>query len=50
MKGNLWEAEDGLSVLEEIFTDEEITWAIWDLGLDKAPSPDGFPIVFFHEF
>lgn len=50
MKGNLWEEEDSLRVLEEVIMNEEIKRAAWDLGPNKAPGPNGFPIFFFREF
>lgn len=37
------------AILEEDFTEQEIMHAIRDLGNDKAPGPDGFPILFFQK-
>lgn len=39
-----------LSTLEGSFTLEELKTAIFDLGGDKAPGQDGFPIHFFKQF
>lgn len=36
-----------LKGLERRFTLEEIKWAVFELGRDKAPGPDGFPLHFF---
>lgn len=36
-----------ISMLEAPFKDEEIKNGAFDLGLDKAPGPDGFPLSFF---
>ncbi|XP_039127523.1 uncharacterized protein LOC120263623 [Dioscorea cayenensis subsp. rotundata] len=36
-----------LSQLERPFTIEEVKAAVLDLGKDKAPGPDGFPLQFF---
>lgn len=33
--------------LEKCFSEEEIKQATFQLGADKAPGPDGFPILFF---
>lgn len=38
--------EDRLS-LEGPFEESEVKEAVWQLGEDKAPGPDGFPIIFF---
>ena len=32
------------------FSQEKIKAAVWGLGLDRASSPDGFPIFFYHPF
>lgn len=32
--------------MERPFEEDEITQALWDLGSDKAPSPDGFALEF----
>ncbi|XP_026405470.1 uncharacterized protein LOC113300482 [Papaver somniferum] len=34
-------------ILDVDFSEEEVTQAIRDLGSDKAPGPDGFPVLFF---
>ncbi|XP_026444360.1 uncharacterized protein LOC113344647 [Papaver somniferum] len=34
-------------ILEADFTEEEVMNAIQELGNNKAPGPDGFPIIFF---
>lgn len=39
-----------LSQLERPFSLEEIKIAVFDLGRDKAPGPDGFPLQFFRQF
>lgn len=39
-----------LSYLERPFTLEEVKKAVFDLGSDKAPGPDGFPMMFFKTF
>ncbi|XP_039130342.1 uncharacterized protein LOC120266746 [Dioscorea cayenensis subsp. rotundata] len=39
-----------LSFLELPFTIEEVKRAVFDLGSDKAPGPDGFPMSFFKTF
>jgi hypothetical protein len=31
------------------FTDEEISFALFQIGPSKAPGPDGFPAAFFRE-
>ena len=36
--------------LEERFSKEEIRSAVFYLGGDCAPGPDGFPIIFFQLF
>ena len=36
--------------LEEQFSKEEIRAAVFDLGGDRAPGPDGFPIIYFQHF
>lgn len=38
------------SSLEAHFTSEEIKHALFGLGHDRAPGPDGFPIIFFQHF
>ena len=37
-------------LMERIFTEEEVFAAIKSLGQEKAPGPDGFPMVFFYKF
>lgn len=39
-----------LSFLEAPFSKEEIKCVIFEMGTDKAPRPDGFPISFFQKF
>ncbi|XP_039145636.1 uncharacterized protein LOC120282866 [Dioscorea cayenensis subsp. rotundata] len=39
-----------LSQLERPFTIEEVKKAVFDLGSDKAPGPDGFPLLFFKSY
>ncbi|XP_039120313.1 uncharacterized protein LOC120256691 [Dioscorea cayenensis subsp. rotundata] len=39
-----------LSHLERPFSMEEVKKAVFDLGSDKAPGPDGFPMMFFKIF
>lgn len=39
-----------LSMLYQPFTLDEIKRVVFDLGGDKAPGPDGFPIHFFKTF
>ncbi|GJX38579.1 RNA-directed DNA polymerase, eukaryota [Tanacetum coccineum] len=36
--------------LERVFSKDEIKQAVWDYGLDKSPSPDGFTFGFYHRF
>lgn len=36
--------------LERNFEEEEIRKAIFDLGRDKAPGPNGYPMAFFQHF
>lgn len=39
-----------LTHLEQPFSLEEIKCAVFELGSNKAPGPDGFPIHFFRHF
>ncbi|XP_039126606.1 uncharacterized protein LOC120262766 [Dioscorea cayenensis subsp. rotundata] len=39
-----------LSTLDRPFTLEEVRKAVFELGRDKAPGPDGFPLIFFRQF
>lgn len=39
-----------VSYLEARLTKEKIREAIFSLGRDRAPGPDGFPIAFFQIF
>lgn len=39
-----------ISFLEGHFRKEEIKEAVFGLGNDRVPGPDGFPIAFFHHF
>lgn len=34
-------------ILDVSFTEEEVLLAIKDLGQDKTPGPDGYPLMFF---
>lgn len=36
--------------MDRSFEDEEIRVAIFYLGRDKVPGPDGFPMVFLQQF
>lgn len=36
--------------LTDPFSEEESKAAVFDLGSDKAPGPDGFPVFFFQHF
>ena len=36
--------------LTKPFSKGEIKVALWGLGVDKAPGPDGFPIFFYRDF
>lgn len=36
--------------LERDFEEEEVSFAVFDLGGDKAPRPNRFPIAFFQRF
>ena len=38
------------SSLEERFNQVEIRQAVFSLGGDRSPGPDGFPIAFFQQF
>lgn len=46
----LWPPQNNLIELDKGFFEEEIKKAIWDLGHDKAPGPDDFPIFSFRTF
>lgn len=39
--------EEQRQVLECPFEGSEVKDAVWELGEDMAPCPDGFPILFF---
>jgi len=41
-----WEAAD----LEQPFSEKEVKEAIFNIANDKAPGPNGFPVLFFQEF
>ena len=45
----LIDAEKNNSLSKEV-TEKEVMAAIWDLHLEKSPSPDGFPISFYCTF
>jgi hypothetical protein len=38
------------SALVAPFTEEEIKTAIFSMNPNKAPGPDGFPILFYQKF
>ena len=40
---------ESASRLESLFTEEEISKAIFQLDKDKAPGPDGFTIAMFQD-
>lgn len=42
--------EERAAWLEKDFEEEEVKKAICDLGKDKAPGPDGFPIAICDHF
>jgi hypothetical protein len=44
------DAPDDLRDLEQNFTIEELKVAVFDLVGDKAPGPDGFPMLFYQRF
>ena len=46
MEGNLLEAEHANDLIRAV-TDEEIKSALFSIGEDKAPGPDGFTSCFF---
>lgn len=50
MKNNLWTLRANLTDIQVEFREEEIKQAVWELGSDKAPGPDGFSIFFFKIF
>ena len=33
--------------MERPFSEDEVKAAVFDLGSDRAPGPDGFPMAFF---
>lgn len=39
-----------LSQLDHPFTMDEVKQAVFELGGEKGPGPDGFPIQFFKQF
>lgn len=39
-----------LHVLENDFSEEEVSNAVWNLRPNKAPSLDGFPLFFYRTF
>lgn len=39
-----------LSRLEDNISKETIKWAVCDLGADKVPGPDRFPLFFYRTF
>ncbi|GKV10568.1 hypothetical protein SLEP1_g21912 [Rubroshorea leprosula] len=40
---------DSAAMLADNFTEEEVKKAVWDCGVTKAPSPDGFNFQFIRE-
>ncbi len=44
--------DDSLNLLglEDPFTEDEVKFAVLSLAPDKAPGPDGFPLLFYHCF
>lgn len=50
MKDGAWTPTANLGDLEEEFREEEIKKAIWELGPDKGPGLDSFPLFFFRIF
>lgn len=42
--------EESAQWMEREFEEEEICKAVFDLGREKAPGPDGFPVAFFQIF
>lgn len=50
MKEGAWTVTTNLVELEEEFQEKEIRKAVWELGPNKAPSPDGFLLFFFRTF
>lgn len=46
----MWKTVGGMGDLEKEFEEEEIKKVVWDLGPDKATSPDSFLIFFFRIF
>lgn len=43
-------AQVDLSIMEGLFTLEELKTAVFDLGEDKTLGPNGFPIHFYKQF
>lgn len=39
-----------VGIIEEDYSLVEIQEAVFDLGRDRTPGPDGFPIVLFQQF
>lgn len=50
MGEGVWKTVGGMGDLEKEFEEEEIKKVVWDLGPDKATSPDSFLIFFFRIF
>lgn len=46
----MWPPQNNLRQLENDFFDGEVKKAIWGLGQDKTPGPDGFLLFFFRSF
>ena len=38
------------SILEMVFTEDEVRKSVFSLPREKSPRPDGFPLCFFHHF
>lgn len=47
MLPDTWDFAFDLSHLKIDFLEEEVKHVVWELGLDKALGPNGFPLIFF---
>lgn len=50
MYPGIWGLRVDLKGLEEAVTDEKIKKVVQKLKSDRAPGPDGFPLLFYKEF